>query len=112
MAKQGRRVLPARKKDRDDDSLLVRSAESLGRVIGSLQRQLQDTSKRASSLADDALTAMPKLPRAGDVLGTTERPSRKRASTRRSGSRKPKQAARPRSSSRKRTAARKSSKKR
>ncbi len=42
MAKQ-ERVLPARKpgdRSRDDDSMLLRSAESLGRVIGALQRQL------------------------------------------------------------------------
>ncbi|HKC57226.1 MAG TPA: hypothetical protein VKC35_13920 [Vicinamibacterales bacterium] len=31
---------PARDRSREDESLLLRSAESLGRVIGSLQRQL------------------------------------------------------------------------
>ena len=31
---------PARDRSRKDESLLLRSAESLGRVIGSLQRQL------------------------------------------------------------------------
>ena len=31
---------PTRDRTRDDESLLVRSAESLGRMIGSLQRQL------------------------------------------------------------------------
>ena len=35
-----RKTLPARGKKKMDDSLLIRSAESLGRVIGSLQRQL------------------------------------------------------------------------
>ena len=39
MARQ-RKTLPARRRDAMDDSLLIRSAESLGRVIGSLQRQL------------------------------------------------------------------------
>ena len=39
MAKQ-RKTLPARRKNAIDTSLLIRSAESLGRVIGSLQRQL------------------------------------------------------------------------
>ena len=40
MAKQSR-TLPARRKNGiGDDSLLIRSAESLGRMIGSLQRQL------------------------------------------------------------------------
>ena len=38
MARQ-RKTLPARRNGMDD-SLLIRSAESLGRVIGSLQRQL------------------------------------------------------------------------
>lgn len=33
------RLLPARKR-RDDESLLIRSAESVGRMIGLLQRQL------------------------------------------------------------------------
>ena len=31
---------PSRDRSRDDESLLLRSAESLGRMIGSLQRQL------------------------------------------------------------------------
>ena len=39
MARQ-RKSLPARRKTAIDTSLLIRSAESLGRVIGSLQRQL------------------------------------------------------------------------
>ncbi len=39
MARQ-RKTLPARRKTAIDTSLLIRSAESLGRVIGSLQRQL------------------------------------------------------------------------
>ena len=39
MARQGR-TLPARRQNATDDSLLIRSAESLGRVIGTLQRQL------------------------------------------------------------------------
>lgn len=44
-----KKVLPARKprdRSRDDDSLLLRSAESLGRVIGALQRQLDGVTKR------------------------------------------------------------------
>lgn len=48
MTKRGK-VLPARKprdRSRDDDSLLLRSAESLGRVIGALQRQLDGATKR------------------------------------------------------------------
>lgn len=50
MAKR-RKTLPARKardRSRDDDSLLLRSAESLGRVIGALQRQLDEATQRLS----------------------------------------------------------------
>ena len=47
MAKQAR-VLPARRQ-REEESLLIRSAESLGRVIGTLQRQLDDASKKLST---------------------------------------------------------------
>lgn len=35
-----RKSVPARDRSRDEESLLLRSAESLGRLIGSLQRQL------------------------------------------------------------------------
>ena len=46
MAKQ-RRAIPARRPaDSFDDSVLIRSAESLGRIIGSLQRQLEVATKR------------------------------------------------------------------
>ena len=46
MAKR-RKTLPARRQRPDvDDSLLIRSAESLGRMIGSLQRQLDGVAKR------------------------------------------------------------------
>ena len=50
MARQSK-VLPLRKprdRSRDDDSLLLRSAESLGRVIGALQRQLDSATRRLS----------------------------------------------------------------
>ena len=46
MARQGK-TLPARRtRPAMDDSLLIRSAESLGRMIGSLQRQLDGASKK------------------------------------------------------------------
>jgi hypothetical protein len=56
MAKR-RKVLPARKprdRSRDDDSLLLRSAESLGRVIGALQRQLDEATHRLKTAAPGA----------------------------------------------------------
>ena len=46
MARQGK-TLPARRtRPAMDDSLLIRSAESLGRMIGSLQRQLDGAAKK------------------------------------------------------------------
>ena len=47
-----KRALPSRKprdRSRDDESLLLESAESLGRMIGALQRQLDDATKRLSN---------------------------------------------------------------
>ena len=66
-------VLPARKqrdRSRDDDSLLLRSAESLGRVIGALQRELDKAARRLSDDPDgdddrDGATARPKAPPKG-----------------------------------------------
>jgi hypothetical protein len=40
MARKKVPARPARDRSRDDESLLLRSAESLGRMIGTLQRQL------------------------------------------------------------------------
>lgn len=51
MAKRRRKVIPARKRDNRsgvEQPLLLRSAESLGRVIGTLQRQLDETTRRLS----------------------------------------------------------------
>lgn len=47
MARQ-RKALPARRKNAIDTSLLIRSAESLGRVIGLLQRQI-DAARQLTS---------------------------------------------------------------
>jgi hypothetical protein len=59
MAKQGR-SLPARRQ-RSEESLLLRSAESLGRIIGSLQRELDDAgawfSKKANGRSKAAKPA-------------------------------------------------------
>ena len=46
-----KRTLPARRQSAFDDSLLIRSAESLGRMIGLLQRQL-DAARQATSRDD------------------------------------------------------------
>ena len=99
MAKQ-KRVLPARKprdRSRDDESLLLRSAESLGRVIGSLQRQLDGATKRLSATASEAWEAIPSLP---EIEKATRRGTKKRsAKPKRAGATKTKNAARKTSTS-------------
>ena len=106
MARRGRRVLPARKKQRDDDSLLIRSAESLGRVIGSLQRQMQGRSKRVTAIANDVIDAIPAPPRLKNPFAGGSRKSASRKSPRKTS------AASKATGSRKRSPSRKSSKKR
>ncbi len=123
MAKPRTKVIPARKDPsrRVDDSLLVKSAESLGRVIGSLQRQMQSGSKQFTTLASEAIEALPELPQFDDLLGEPTTPPRKPAArprvtraTRAKTTRKTAASARAKkaSASRKRAPARKSSKKR
>ena len=53
MAKQGK-VVPARRAPDREPSVLLRSAESLGRVIGLLQRQLDGTGRRNRDPMEDA----------------------------------------------------------
>jgi hypothetical protein len=67
MAKRDK-VLPARKprdRARDDESLLIRSAETLGRTIGSLQRQLDGATRRLSETAADVVDTVPDMPLVG-----------------------------------------------
>ena len=67
MAKRNK-VLPARKRrdrSRDDESLLIRSAESLGRMIGSLQRQLDGAGRRLAETANDVVENLPDIPLGG-----------------------------------------------
>jgi hypothetical protein len=52
MARQGK-TRPARGDSATNDSLLIRSAESLGRMIGSLQRQL-DAARHLTGRSDGA----------------------------------------------------------
>ena len=119
MAKRETKVLPARKSaaSRDDDSLLIRSAESLGRVVGSLQRQMQGTTKRMSSVAEDAMDALPKMPQLGrratggsrKGAGTRKSAARKSGATRKSAGTSKRAAARKTAGARKTSGARKSS---
>ena len=48
MARKAIPAHPARDRTRDDESPLLRSAESLGRMIGSLQRQLDVATGRVT----------------------------------------------------------------
>jgi hypothetical protein len=61
MAKQGK-TRPARRR-RGDDSLLMQSAKSLGRIIRTLQRQLEKAVPPATA-ADDSSDRMPTMIRA------------------------------------------------
>jgi hypothetical protein len=86
MAKQ-KKMLPARKprdRSRDDESLLLRSAESLGRVIGALQRQLDGATKRLSYSTGDGgvSTAKPRAARKSTSGTRTRATAAKRAPSR------------------------------
>ena len=59
MTKHGK-VLPARRsREAFEESLLIRSAESVGRVIGSLQRQLDSASRRIAGREEDVEESVP-----------------------------------------------------
>lgn len=95
MAKRDR-VLPARKprdRPRDDESLLIRSAETLGRTIGSLQRQLDGATRRLSEAAADVMGNLPDIP----LVGGED-------AQRRKAKKKKKKKTAPKTSARKRTA--------
>jgi hypothetical protein len=81
MAKQ-KKVLPARKprdRSRDDDSLLLRSAESLGRVIGALQRQLESATRRLQNADGDVIDRLVTKVKESSAAGKPR--SRKRAAS-------------------------------
>jgi hypothetical protein len=87
MAKQGK-LLPARRQrhePEDAESVLLRSAESIGRVIGSLQRQLDGARNRISELADTP-TGSPRANSNGG--GKTAKASRVKAKPAATASRK------------------------
>ena len=110
MAKRSK-ALPVRKsaRSRNDDSVLIRTAESLGRMIGSLQRQLQDATTHMSEAGDAAIDALPALPQLDDVFGSKRKNATRRTKSSSRGAAKKKT---PRKSAKSRTpatAARKSS---
>ena len=56
MARKTIAAHPSRDRSRDDESLLLRSAESLGRMIGSLQRQLDVATGRIGASKPNGAT--------------------------------------------------------
>ena len=84
MAKR-RKAPPARKPraaQAEEHSLLLRSAESLGRVIGALQRQLDDASKRIGAGSSNGKM------RGGDGKGTQKARKKKAAAKKTAAKRK------------------------
>jgi hypothetical protein len=79
MAKRGDTLDVRKRHDRprDDESLLMRSAESIGRMIGALQRQLDGASQRVSDAAGRVVETLPDLPLAGTTPAgeSTRRPA-------------------------------------
>ena len=110
MAKRDR-VLPARKqrdRSREDETLLTRSAESLGRMIGSLQRQLDGAGKRISETADDVMENLPDIPfGSGRDVSRRSGAKAKRKKTKKRASGTTKTATRKRSAGKRTAAARK-----
>ena len=82
---------PARDRSREDESLLLRSAESLGRMIGSLQRQLEIATGRLTEAKPNG-TGRKTVKAKGSVKaksGTTARGgARKQSSTGKPAARK------------------------
>ena len=82
-----RKILPARPaRDRsEDESLLLRSAESLGRMIGSLQRQLEiATGRLARTQGNGTRTRKPSKKQSGGLKkksGTAARGGARKKST-------------------------------
>jgi hypothetical protein len=105
MAKRRKVLLARTRRDRsrDFDSALLRSAETLGRVIGVLQRQLDSATKRFSNSPGGAIERRPT-----DAEATTRRrqttakrravsPARVTPKTKHAKAGMPKQARRPKS---------------
>ena len=87
MARQGK-ILPARRpRSGEDDSLLIRSAESLGRMIGSLQRQLDGASRKlsAASFAPPGVNGHEADARTDRAVKTTTKNARPKAKTAKGG---------------------------
>ena len=82
MARKRSPAGPARDRSRDDGSLLLRSAESLGRMIGTLQRQLDIATGRIAGTKKNGGAGKPAKGRtrsaATATRGTAKRAAKKR----------------------------------
>jgi len=67
MARKRLPAQPARDRSRDDESLLLRSAESLGRMIGTLQRQLDIATGRIAATRTNGGAGKPAKRRSSSV---------------------------------------------
>src|SRR5258705_6480042 len=94
MARKTIPARPARDRSREDESLLLRSAESLGRMIGSLQRQLDiatsrlaDSKPKPNGISRKTVTAKSSV-KAKSGATTARRGARKKSSAGTSAARK------------------------
>jgi len=93
MARKTMPARPARDRSREDESLLLRSAESLGRMIGSLQRQLEIATGRLAEskpngIGRKTVTAKSSV-RAKSEATTARGGARKKSSAAKSAARTP-----------------------
>lgn len=82
MARKRVPAQPARDRTRDDESLLLRSAESLGRMIGSLQRQLDIATGRIAATRTNVGAASKSAKRRCDGAVKAKSRTKKRAKKR------------------------------
>jgi hypothetical protein len=73
MARKKDSARPARDRSHDDESVLIRSAESLGRMIGTLQRQLDIAMGQIAGSKPDGAAGKPAAAMAATKDGATRR---------------------------------------
>src|SRR5215216_3462939 len=92
MARKEIPAYPSRGRSRDDESLLLRSAESLGRMIGSLQRQLDVATGRLAAAKPNGTgrktSTAKRSAKAKSAATCTQGRARKRSSAAKTGARK------------------------
>ena len=88
MARKAIPARPTRDRTRDDESLLLRSAESLGRMIGSLQRQLDVATGRMKAGKPNGSAAVVASSAKGKSGTTRTRTGTRKTSSVRKGAKK------------------------